>query len=201
MQQHAPGAGYREWRLHFASAPGEDLEPGTRPLIGVGDSLWLRVDSYQCSGDICGGDAARATGTRSTWHSSVPHLATVDSTGLLVGREAGTTRITAEREGMLLSQDVRVLPPVGGLAWEPYPDHVHQGDTLRLVAVARDAAGMQLATVPLAYLQGAVDHPPQPRAGDTLVVVPSEAGTLRIVALLGRRRAEAVIVVEPAAAP
>lgn len=201
LQKDSLGTGYRELKLHFAPTSEYDLEPGTRPLIGVGDSLWLRIDSYQCSRDICGLDLPTTRRTVFDWSSSAPCLASVDSLGVLVGRHVGTTRITAVRGITRLSQDVRVIPPVARLAWHPYPSHARVGDTLRLVAIAHDSGGAPLLSVPLAFLQGAVTYPAPAAAGDTLVVVLSGAGTFRAVALLGRRRAEAVVVVDSLASP
>jgi hypothetical protein len=89
---------------------------------------------------------------RVTWHSSDPRVATVDRFGTVTGVAVGVTTITAEAEGTTatVTYDVRPFPAVQ-LEITGGADQARTGDVLAFDVRALDAAGRELADVPVTW--------------------------------------------------
>ena len=94
-----------------------------------------------------------------TWASVDPSVATVDSTGLVTGIDAGSTRVTATVQGVSGSSAIVVsssLPPPPA-AVHVYPEDTTAllvGDALWLLAVANDSSGFGIPGLPIAWASG-----------------------------------------------
>lgn len=86
------------------------LEPA-RSELPVGSTLQIRVNGSSCSGRDCV-DCGSSGHLR--WRSTMPDVASVDSTGLVSARRAGNAQILLEpvggATGSPLSMRVEVLP-------------------------------------------------------------------------------------------
>ena len=93
-------------------------------------------------------DAAGATltGRVVTWSASDASVAIVSSSGLLTGRSAGSTIITATSEGKNGTSAITVtLVPVASVTVNPPSATILVGATQQLSAVTKDAAGATLS--------------------------------------------------------
>ncbi len=82
---------------------------------------------------------ARITGIRLVWSTSIPTVATVDSTGLVRAVSLGSTAITVRSSGSQTVGSITVLPVVKSVVvGDPATTQVLAGDAVTLVARARD---------------------------------------------------------------
>jgi len=83
-----------------------------------------------------------------TWSSSAPTIASVDASGTVTGRAAGSATITGTSEGKSGSATITVppLPPsVGSVTIVPNGATIDSGKTVTLTATVRDSAGNALS--------------------------------------------------------
>ena len=108
--------------------------------VPVGASVQLAAVVKDAGGTVLSG---RIT----TWASSAPSVAYVNSTGLVTGAAAGSATITATSEGTNGSSTVTVTSPpapVASVAVTPASASVLVGQTVQLTATPRDANGSAL---------------------------------------------------------
>ena len=94
---------------------------GAREIVFVGDTLVLSAEVSEVlgvspglgAGDLCEVDYGPPIPTPIEWSSSNPRVATVSTTGRVVGREPGAAVITARAPalGLSASRDVDVRAP------------------------------------------------------------------------------------------
>jgi len=85
------------------------------------------------------------TGRVITWASNNTTVATVNGSGLVTGRAAGTATITATSEGQSGTSSVTVtMAPVATVTVSPSPASVVVGQTVQLTATPKDANGNPL---------------------------------------------------------
>jgi uncharacterized protein YjdB len=113
------------------------VTPPTAELI-VGGTQQLTATPRDAAGNPL-------TGRTVTWQSSNPGVATVDANGLVTAVAPGTATIRATSEGQTGTATVTVRtpppPPVATVTVTPDQATIEEGDTVRLRATARDAAG------------------------------------------------------------
>lgn len=91
-----------------------------------------------------------------SWTSSNPSVATVNSSGHATGISAGQTTITAASEGKSGTARLNVVvPAVATVAVMPDSMTLAAADTVKLIAVARDAAGTILTGRPVSWASSA----------------------------------------------
>src|SRR5438876_719773 len=85
------------------------------------------------------------TGRTVTWSSNNTPVATVNGTGLVTAKVAGSATITATSEGQSGTASITVTPvPVASVTVTPASGSVAVGSTLQLTATPRDANGNPL---------------------------------------------------------
>jgi len=144
------------------------------------------------------------------WSSSAPEVADVSSAGLVRGLSPGEAMITAETRSRRASARITVLPrsedppapppPPAVVAVEIRPDSVELsvGDTIGLVATARDSAGNVLSDRPVEWTSADVDVASISADG---LVTATGPGTTQITAAHGAVSASATIRVVPPPSP
>ena len=144
------------------------------------------------------------------WSSSAPEVADVSSAGLVRGLSPGEAMITAETRSRRASARITVLPrsedppapppPPAVVAVEIRPDPVELsvGDTIGLVATARDSAGNVLSDRPVEWTSADVDVASISADG---LVTATGPGTTQITAAHGAVSASATIRVVPPPSP
>ena len=106
--------------------------------VDVGQTVQLTATPRDASGN----PLARAV----SWTSSNTAVATVNSSGLVAGKTAGTATITATSEGMSGSSAITVvIVPVAAVTVAPATATVQAGLTTQLTATPKDASGNPLA--------------------------------------------------------
>jgi len=82
-----------------------DMAPPS-PTIQVNGTIQITATPKDASGNVLSGRAI-------TWASSAPAIATVNSTGFVVGLQTGTANITATSEGIVGTSVINVQPASG----------------------------------------------------------------------------------------
>lgn len=109
-----------------------------RPVLVAGQSVRLVATPRDEEG-------RPVAGKQATWTSSDSRIAVVNGPGEVEARGTGEATITATIDGKAGSATVVVSPiPVASLLVSPSPTSVAQGQTVQLVATARDAEGNEL---------------------------------------------------------
>ena len=107
--------------------------------ITVGQSTQLRAVSRDDAGAVLGDRVA-------TWSTSTPTVATVSSTGVVLGIAPGVSTIIATSAERTATASVRVTPrPVGSVIVSPSQSALTVGQTVRLAVQITDASGTLLA--------------------------------------------------------
>jgi Bacterial Ig-like domain (group 2) len=126
-----------------------DVDVGGPALLAVGDSLSLSFHRYLCAGgddcDLWVPDSVPTAQPR--WQSSNLSVATIDRAGRVFGRTNGSATILAIAGRDTARVTVRVLPPVKDIRFAKLPRIPRVGDTLRVVAIARDSGGRTVARI------------------------------------------------------
>ncbi|MCU0636853.1 MAG: Ig-like domain-containing protein, partial [Gemmatimonadaceae bacterium] len=92
------------------------------------------------------------TGRTITWTSGAPSIATVSSTGFVVGASAGVAVVIATVDGVSGAATITVRrPEVATVAVSPENPSIQTGATLQLFAAARDAGGTTLLDRPATW--------------------------------------------------
>jgi uncharacterized protein YjdB len=115
------------------------VTPGTASIT-VGHTTQLSATTLDSGG-------ATLTGRSMTWASSDPSVATVSATGLVTGVGAGTATVTATSEGQVGTSTITVAPStvaVASVTMSKSSATLATGETLQLVATAKDASGNTL---------------------------------------------------------
>ena len=113
-----------------------------------------------------------------TWTSSSA-AASVSSSGLVTGEEAGTSTVTASAGGHSGSSEVTVLEPVASVEVTPAVDTVRAGQTIQLTATPKDAGGNSLTGREITWSS---DDEAIATVDDTGVVTGEDAGATTITA-------------------
>ena len=112
----------------------------TTASITVGHTAQLSATTLDSSG-------ATLSGRSMTWATSDGSIATVSATGLVTGVGAGTATVTATSEGQVGTATVTVAPStvaVATVTMSKTSATLATGQTLQLVATAKDASGNTL---------------------------------------------------------
>jgi uncharacterized protein YjdB len=138
-----------------------------------------------------------------TWSSSNAAVATVNSSGLVAARTAGTTTITAGSEGKSGTAAVTVLTsvpvPVTSVVVSPPSPTIEEGGSVQLTATPKDAGGNPLADRTVTWSSGNTAVASVNGGG---LVTGHTAGTATITATSeGKSGTATVTVVTPAPAP
>jgi uncharacterized protein YjdB len=168
------------------------VSPASR--LDVGGTLQLTATARGSSGTIL---ADRPI----SWASSDTVVASVSAGGLVTARSAGTATISAKSEGRTGSTAITIDPvvvPVGSVELSPDSGAVlRRGQSLRLTAVVRDAAGAELAG---RAVEWASDAPGVAGVSTDGLVTAIAAGRAVIFASSGGRSASVKVeVLEPVA--
>ena len=100
---------------------------------------------------------AALSGRVIAWASGNTAVATVNSSGLVTARAAGSTTVTATSEGISGSASVTVTQvPVASLEVTPASASIAVGSTVQLSAVAKDGAGGILSGRPMTWSSSSV---------------------------------------------
>ncbi len=124
------------------------------------------------------------------WTSSSPAIATVDRAGTITAAGPGSATITASAGAAKQTIAVTVIgTPVASVSLTPSTPHARTGDVIRFRAMAKDAAGKEIAgltpTWAFAPGKGEID------ADGSFVGY--EAGTYSVTALLGANVAQTTV--------
>jgi uncharacterized protein YjdB len=111
-----------------------DVTPPS-PTIQVNGTNQLTATPKDASGNVLGGRTV-------TWASSAPAIATVNSTGFVVGLQTGTANITATSEGIVGTSVVTVQPASGP------PVIVGAGDIADCSRLSQEGTARLLDTIP-----------------------------------------------------
>jgi hypothetical protein len=125
-----------------------------------------------------------------TWTSSAPGIATVDRAGTITAVAPGSATITAAAGAAKQTLAVNVIStPVASVSLTPSSPHARTGDVIRFKAVAKDAAGKDIAGLTPTWLfspgKGEIDADG--------AFVGYEAGTYSVTALLGTNVAQTTV--------
>ncbi len=97
--------------------------------IALRDTLRLKATAFDDTGAV-------VTGTKFSWTSGTPAIATVDATGLVSARALGSATITAQSGDRTRSATLRVAPVVKAILVTAASTIVLARDTVQLTAVA-----------------------------------------------------------------
>lgn len=113
------------------------VTPSTGNLF-TGSTLSLTATARAASGAVLEGRPI-------TWTTGAQSVATVSSSGVVFGREAGTVIIFADIDGVRGSASITVtVPPVASITITPSDASINIGGTVQLTATLKDAAGNTL---------------------------------------------------------
>ncbi|MBY0490952.1 MAG: Ig-like domain-containing protein [Gemmatimonadaceae bacterium] len=160
----------------------------TRDTIGVGTERQLTAVLRDAAGNAL-------TGRVLTWGSSNVAVASVSSTGLVVGVAPGTVTITGTSEGRVGSATIVVLARLASaVILTPGSGTLVVGTTQPLTTQITDALGNLLTDRPVSY---ASDAPAVASVSATGVVTALSAGTARITATSEGKSGTATFTVIP----
>lgn len=109
--------------------------------IFVDDPIMAK-DTVRIVAETFDSDGLRVTGIRYTWQSSVPAVATIDSTGKVRAAGLGATAITVRTSGSQVIGSISVLPVLSSVViTEPVVAQALAGDTVQLAVRAFSYAG------------------------------------------------------------
>lgn len=156
--------------------------------VTVGANLQLRATPVDAAGNTLAGRTI-------TWTSSANAVATVSSSGLVVGLSAGTTTITATSEGKSGTASIMVtLVPIADITIAPSTATIGAGTILQLAATLRDAKGNVLGGRTVSWSS---DQPTIASVSESGVVTGLTPGAARITAAADGKAATALITVTP----
>jgi hypothetical protein len=172
-------------RFEVAMIPGpaSRIEVAPRPSrLVTGQRVRLGAEVFSRAGD-------RRT-DRLTWTSSAPSVVRVGANGLLEAVRPGRAAVTAEAGGVTTRLPIEVVAAnVASVQIVPATASVRTGDVVRFRAVARDAAGNEIAGVTPSWLftpgKGLLDPDG--------AFVAYEPGSYQVTASFGGRSADAHI--------
>ncbi|MFN8580647.1 MAG: Ig-like domain-containing protein [Gemmatimonadaceae bacterium] len=137
------------------------------------------------------------TGRVVAWSSSDNAIATVSSTGLVVGLAPGKVTITASSEGMHGTASVTVSPvPIASISVAPSPVTIAAGGTVQLTATARDANDNVLGGRQFTWTS---DQPAIATVSNAGLVTGATQGVVRVTAESDGETGVALVTVTPVA--
>lgn len=158
--------------------------------VTVGQGVQLRATPVDAAGNVLSGRAI-------AWSSSSSSIATVSSTGLVVGLAAGQSTITASTEGINATAAVTVtLVPIDAMSVAPSQATIAAGATVDLTATARDVSGNVLGGRPVTWSS---DQPATATVSPSGVVTGVSQGLARITAAAEGKSAVSLVTVTPVA--
>ena len=115
-------------------------------IVPVGQTVQLTATTKDANGNVLMGRPV-------TWASNTPTLATVSDAGLVMGVSVGgPVTITATSEGQNGSAAITVVPvPVATVTVAPLTATIQIGQTVQLMATAKDANGNVLTDRPVTW--------------------------------------------------
>ena len=143
------------------------VTPSSLTFTNLGDRAQLQVEAFTRSG-------ARVPNPRVTWMSADVSIATVDSTGMVVARNYGTTSITAQTSNVSETVSVNVSPM---FRLERSPVEPKEGDTLTYKIVPNSAPRV---SVTLSYSVRSLDGVSDVAHPDGQAVLPAGATSLSL---------------------
>ncbi len=155
--------------------------------VTVGHTLQLTAAARDSAGNVLAGRGV-------TWTTNAPAIALVDSTGLVTAWAAGSATISAVVDGTSASAAITVTPVLAAsVAVSPSSASVTLGQTVRLIATARDSAGTALNR-PITWSSSA----PAVATVDTTGLVSTLAtGSVTITATADGQSASAAVTITP----
>ncbi|HEX5437767.1 MAG TPA: Ig-like domain-containing protein [Gemmatimonadaceae bacterium] len=139
------------------------------------------------------------TGRTITWKSTNTAIATVTSAGVATGKAAGTAGIIATSEGKADTATITVKPvPVASVSVAPSETTIVVGDTLKLVATAKDSAGGALTGRTFAWTEDPTNLTSLTSSGGTATLVAHDTGTVTVTATSEGKSGTATVHVHPA---
>ncbi len=159
--------------------------PAVQRLV-PGQRIRLSAEVRSAIGDI--------RDDRVVWSSSNTRVASVNEVGMVTAVGAGRATLTARVGTVLQALEVQVLnAALESFAVEPGVTDARTGDVIRFKAVAKDAAGRDIAGLTPVWSispgQGMIDADG--------AFVGYDAGTYTVTASLGNRTAESVVTLAP----
>jgi uncharacterized protein YjdB len=155
-------------------------------MVQVGGATTLTAVAADAGGK-------RIAGSTIAWSSSNASVATVSDAGVVMALTTGTATITASSGGRLGSSSVTVIPvPVATVSISPSTSTAIVGDSVTLVATARDASGAALIGRIVSWTSSSSAAPV--RAG---VVSGTGAGTVTITATVEGQAGVATVTFTP----
>ena len=157
--------------------------------IVVGQTTQLTAVARDAAGNVLGDRTV-------AWSGSAAGVASVSSTGLVLGVAPGETDVSATAGGTTDIAHVVVLPrPVGAVIVSPSTSSLTVGDSVRLTTQVTDATGAVLAGRTVTYASGNTAIATVDDAG---TVTALGVGSVTITATSGGRTGTATIAVTPA---
>jgi hypothetical protein len=136
------------------------VAPRAESLFAIGDTVVLAATVTDRRGTVL-------TGAQLIWHAEDTNVVDVDSSGAVIARGPGVTRVTARVRDLTASAMVTVVQhPTRVIIAGDSAVKIKQGDTVQLAAVALDARGHRIGQAT-----------PRWRTGDSLVVSVDSLGT------------------------
>ncbi|MBA2627845.1 MAG: Ig-like domain-containing protein [Gemmatimonadales bacterium] len=128
-------------RMEVAMVPGAAARISVMPRLArlaVGQRIRLSAAAYSGAGDV--------RNDQVTWRSSMPAAVSVTPEGVVTAHAAGRAIVTAAVGSVREAVPVQVVAtPIASVAITPARLSARQGDVIRFRAVARDAAGREVA--------------------------------------------------------
>jgi len=116
--------------------------------MALGDTGRAEVTRSKCHDIMCVGQNHDWPATGSSWRVEPAGALDVTARGQITARRVGVSYLTTARADTVLAFKIEVLGPVATFTWEPSPQHVLVGDTIRANAVARDSLGRVVRIIP-----------------------------------------------------
>jgi uncharacterized protein YjdB len=158
--------------------------------VTVAQNLQLHATPLDALGNVLNGRSI-------TWGSSDNAIATVSSTGLVVGLAAGRSTITASSEGESATAAITVtLVPIDNISLAPSQATIAAGTTVQLSPTAKDANGNLLGGRPFTWTS---DQPTIATVSASGVVTGVAQGVARVTVEAEGKTAVALVTVTPIA--
>ncbi len=169
-------------------------------FVALGDTGHVQVTRYRCHGNECIGLNHDWPAASSSWR--VEPAGGMDVTaGQIIPRSVGVVRLTTARADTLLASTVEVLPPVARFMWEPAPERVRVGDTIRASAVARDSLGRVVRVIAASSARASEETARFQILAwggrNGTIVATGGPGVLELTARLGSRSATLRTIIDP----